>query len=120
MARDKERTAILAEYGVEVLRFSNLDIDRNFEGVCKVIDLTVRKRIQWLAEELPQSPTATAPSEREPFDKEGKFPARRKASLLEGGGTAPAVMEGVSLAGGSPLSISAQKEANLENVSCKW
>ena len=66
LARDKERTAILAEYGVEVLRFSNLDIDHNFEGVCKVIDLTVRKRMQWLAEELPQSPTATAPSKREP------------------------------------------------------
>ena len=32
----------------------------------------------------------------EPFDKEGKFPARRKASLLEGGGTAVAVTEGVS------------------------
>ena len=66
LARDKERTAILSEYGVEVLRFSNLDIDRNFEGVCKVIDLTVRKRIQLLAEEFPQSPTATAPSKREP------------------------------------------------------
>ena len=43
----------------------------------------------------PSRLTATAPSRREPFDKEGKFPARRKASLLEGGGTALAVTEGV-------------------------
>ena len=61
LARDKERTAILSEYGVEVLRFSNLDIDHNFEGVCKVIDLTVRKRTQLLAEELPQSPSGDSP-----------------------------------------------------------
>ena len=31
----------------------------------------------------PSRLAATAPSEREPFDKEGKFPARGKASLLE-------------------------------------
>lgn len=61
LARDKERTAILSEYGVEVLRFSNSDIDHNFEGVCKVIDLTVRKRMQLFAEELPQSPAGDSP-----------------------------------------------------------
>ena len=61
LARDKERTAILSEYGVAVLRFSNSDIDHNFEGVCKVIDLTVRKRMQLLAEELPQSPDGDSP-----------------------------------------------------------
>ena len=44
----------------------------------------------------PSRLAATAPSEREPFDKEGKFPARRKASLFEGGGTALAVTEGGS------------------------
>lgn len=41
--------------------------------------------------------TVPAPSRREPFDKEGKFPARTKAPLLEGGGTAIAVTEGVGL-----------------------
>ena len=61
LARDKERTAILAEYGVEVLRFSNSDIDHNFEGACKVIDLTVRKRMQLFAEELSQSPSGDSP-----------------------------------------------------------
>ena len=68
LVRDKERTAILAEYGVEVLRFSNLDIDHNFEGVCKVIDLTVRKRMQLLAEKLPQSPDGDSPLKEGAFD----------------------------------------------------
>lgn len=43
--RDKERTAILKQYGVEVLRFSNLEIERNFSGVCAVIDHAVKTRI---------------------------------------------------------------------------
>ena len=43
----------------------------------------------------PSRLTTTAPSRREPFDEEGKFPARTKTSLLEGGGTALAVPEGV-------------------------
>lgn len=30
--RDKERTAILEQYGLKVIRFSNLDVDRNFSG----------------------------------------------------------------------------------------
>ena len=95
--RDKERTAILEQYGLKVIRFSNLEIKQNFQGVCTAIDLAVKERMRAFAEALPQSPTATAPSKREPFDKEGKFPARGKASLLEGGGTATAVTEGVGL-----------------------
>ena len=43
---DQERTAILVQYGLKVLRFSNLDVDKNFEGVCTMIDLTVRERMQ--------------------------------------------------------------------------
>ena len=46
MARDKERSAILAQYGLQVLRFSNLDVDRNFEGVCTAIDLAVKNRMR--------------------------------------------------------------------------
>ena len=51
LERDKERTAILEQYGVMVLRFSNRDIERNFQGVCKTIELAVRERMK-----LPQSP----------------------------------------------------------------
>ena len=48
LAYDQERTAILAQYGLKVLRFSNLDVDKNFEGVCTAIDLTVKERMKEL------------------------------------------------------------------------
>ncbi len=31
---DKERDGFLNSYGIEVLRYSNSDINKNFEGVC--------------------------------------------------------------------------------------
>ncbi len=45
LAYDEERTNILKEFNLEVLRFSNYDIDTNFEGVCIAIDKTVKERI---------------------------------------------------------------------------
>ena len=42
-AYDERRTAYLQQKGIQVLRFSNLDVMRNFEGVCMQIDLTVKK-----------------------------------------------------------------------------
>ena len=44
IARDKERSAILEKYGLKVVRFSNLEVDRNFQGVCTAIDLAVKER----------------------------------------------------------------------------
>lgn len=44
-AYDKERTAILESYGIKVIRFSNYDIDSNFEGVCLEIDREVNSRM---------------------------------------------------------------------------
>ena len=44
IARDKERSAILEKYGLKVIRFSNLEVDRNFQGVCTAIDLAVKAR----------------------------------------------------------------------------
>ena len=46
---DKERAAVLEQYGVKVLRFSNLDVERNFQGVCTAIDLAVKERINQLS-----------------------------------------------------------------------
>ena len=46
---DKERAAILEQYGVKVLRFSNLEVERNFQGVCTAIDLAVKERIEQLS-----------------------------------------------------------------------
>ena len=43
-AYDRERTAILKEFNLEVIRFSNYDVNTNFEGVCLRIDKTVSER----------------------------------------------------------------------------
>ena len=42
---DRRRTAILEEKGLYVLRISNLDVMREFRGVCETIDVTVRDRL---------------------------------------------------------------------------
>ena len=43
---DRIRTEKLEQAGVTVIRFCNLDVDRNFYGVCSVIDMEVKKRVQ--------------------------------------------------------------------------
>lgn len=45
-AHDKARTEILKRYGLYVLRFSNKDVDEIFEGVCYMIDKTIKERIE--------------------------------------------------------------------------
>ena len=47
--KDRLRTKDLESMNLTVVRICNLDIDRNFRGVCEYIDLTVKKS-------LPQSP----------------------------------------------------------------
>ena len=48
-AYDEARTEILERYGLYVLRFSNKDIDEKFEGVCYMIDKTIKERIKALS-----------------------------------------------------------------------
>ena len=43
---DQKRTAFLQEKGLYVLRISNLDVMREFRGVCETIDLAVRDRMR--------------------------------------------------------------------------
>jgi len=43
---DKERSLYLEANGLMVLRFSNDDIDKNFEGVCLEIDRVVKERMK--------------------------------------------------------------------------
>ena len=43
---DSNRTARLNELGIEVMRFSNLDVDRNFYEVCSAIDRRVREKMK--------------------------------------------------------------------------
>ena len=42
-AYDERRTVYLQQQGIQVLRFSNLDVIRNFDGVCFEIDAIVRE-----------------------------------------------------------------------------
>lgn len=42
---DPRRTDYLESLGLEVLRFSNLDISQNFDGVCQVIVCCLKKRL---------------------------------------------------------------------------
>lgn len=44
--KDARRTAELERMKLIVLRFSNLEVDRNFNGVCEQIDRVVRSRIE--------------------------------------------------------------------------
>ena len=45
MEYDKKRTAYLESMGLSVLRVSNLDVMRQFRGVCERIDLAVKARL---------------------------------------------------------------------------
>jgi len=42
---DEERTRILNEYGLQVLRFSNLELNDSFDEVCEQIDRVVREKM---------------------------------------------------------------------------
>lgn len=44
MDKDSQRTAYLEEQGISVLRFTNTDVKQNFEGVCLMIEDTVKQR----------------------------------------------------------------------------
>jgi len=44
IAHDEERTLILESFGLKVIRFSNVDIDSNFNGVCAVIVKIIEER----------------------------------------------------------------------------
>ena len=46
IAYDTKRSEILEEYGIQVLRFSNKDVDDRFEAVCATIDKTIKERME--------------------------------------------------------------------------
>ena len=45
---DKERTEFLSKYGLSVVRVTNLEIARNFQGVCEYIDMLVQQSLSQL------------------------------------------------------------------------
>ena len=45
-AKDNERSEFLEMYGITVLRFSNYDVDTNFDGVCLYINSAVESLLE--------------------------------------------------------------------------
>ena len=45
MEQDAVRSAYLESLGIQVLRFSNRDVNENLSGVCQVIDQAVMQRL---------------------------------------------------------------------------
>jgi len=45
IAYDKQRTAYMESLGLLVIRFSNLDVMRQFRSVCEVIDRKAKERV---------------------------------------------------------------------------
>ena len=43
MEYDKQRTTVLEKYRLTVMRISNYELDNNFEGVCRAIDLKIKE-----------------------------------------------------------------------------
>lgn len=43
--QDEYRTRLLNLYGIEVIRFTNKEVNHHFEGVCRMIDKKVRERV---------------------------------------------------------------------------
>ncbi len=41
MSYDENRTNVINDFGVKVIRFSNYDVNTNFEGVCMEIDKVI-------------------------------------------------------------------------------
>ena len=54
--KDRDRTAYLESLGIQVLRFSNLDVLRRFESVCAEIDRTAKARVGFVCDETTQKP----------------------------------------------------------------
>ena len=50
---DETRTKALKQYGLTVIRFTNIDITKNFEGVCYEIDKAVQERLKVFADSVP-------------------------------------------------------------------
>ena len=46
--KDTLRTEFIEQYGIKVIRISNLDINKNFEGACLLIDNAVKQSLSQL------------------------------------------------------------------------
>ncbi len=46
LEKDQMRTNYLEQFGIRVIRISNLDVIKNFEGVCQYIDSEVKQSLK--------------------------------------------------------------------------
>ena len=46
LAYDRERSGILRQQGIDVLRFANSQVEEEFEHICRKIDHVIRERIK--------------------------------------------------------------------------
>ena len=46
MVEDKQRTYIIKQYGVDVIRIPNNEVDSNFYNVCTYLDNIIKERIE--------------------------------------------------------------------------
>ncbi len=68
LAKDEERTMYLQQYGILVIRITNLEIVQNFDGVCMYIDNLVKERLAEGEENNPSvSHADRSPYTGEPF-----------------------------------------------------
>ena len=59
-AYDLERSAIFATYGIHVIRFSNHEIDTQFEAVCQQIMYVTEARIRAISQQTGKRPPQSA------------------------------------------------------------
>jgi len=45
MQYDTEREQMMQKFGIETIRYTNLEVDRQFEAVCESIDAHIKSRI---------------------------------------------------------------------------
>ena len=46
--KDKQRTLFLEGYGLRVIRIPNIEVNRNFHGICEFIDRAVKQSLSQL------------------------------------------------------------------------
>ena len=46
MIEDEHRSAIINQYGIQVLRIPNNEVDNNFDNVCIYLDSVVKERVK--------------------------------------------------------------------------
>jgi very-short-patch-repair endonuclease len=89
MEYDNRRTLYLNSLGIEVMRFTNLDVDNNFEGVCAAVaDPTNQTPADCVGTPFGKGAETPADCVGTPFGKGAETPARFAGTPFGKGGRA--------------------------------